>query len=114
MAFAACKVAEDLGARLLVVLTEGGGSARMVSRLAGATRVVGATTDLRNARLMGLLRGVTSILIEKRNHLSELMADLEPRLRADHGLQPGDRVVVTVGHPLWVAGSTNTMRVVTY
>ncbi len=114
VAFAACKVAEDLGARLLVVLTEGGGSARMVSRLAGTTPVVGATTDLRNARLMGLLRGVTSILIEKRNHLSELMADLEPRLRADHGLQPGDRVVVTVGHPLWVAGSTNTMRVVTY
>lgn len=114
VAFAACRVAEDLGARLVVVLTEGGGSARMVSRLAGTPIVVGATTDACNARLMGLLRGVTSILIEKRDHLSELMADLEPRLRADHGLKPGDRVVVTLGHPLWVAGSTNTIRVVTY
>ena len=30
------------------------------------------------------------------------------------GLQSGDRVVMTLGHPLWTAGSTNTMRVLSY
>lgn len=113
VAFAACRAAEDLSAKLLVVFTEGGGSSRMVSRLAGNTPIVGATTDLRIARCMGLLRGVSSMLIPKAQHLSELMASVEPKLRLEHGLNTGDRVVVTLGHPLWITGQTNTMRVVT-
>lgn len=114
VAFAACRAAEDLKARLLVVFTEGGGSARMVSRLAGSVPVVGATTDLGNARRMSLLRGVQSLLIPRAEHMSEMLAFMEPKLRQLHGLQPGDRVVLTLGHPLWIAGSTNTMRVLSY
>jgi len=114
VALAACRAGEDLKARLIVVFTEGGGSARMVSRLAGNTAVVGATTDLTNARRMGLLRGVSSMLVPKASHLSEMLDSIEPQLKADHGLLPGDRVVITLGHPLWTAGSTNTMRVLSY
>jgi pyruvate kinase len=114
VALAACRAGEDLKARLIVVFTEGGGSARMVSRLAGNTPVVGATTDLNNARRMGLLRGVSSMLVPKAGHLSEMLSSIEPQLKADHGLMPGDRVVLTLGHPLWTAGSTNTMRVLAY
>ena len=114
VAFAACRAAEDLKARLLVVFTEGGGSARMVSRLAGSVPVVGATTDLGNARRMSLLRGVQSLLIPRAEHMSEMLAFMEPKLRQLHGLQPGDRVVLTLGHPLWIAGSTHTLRVLSY
>ena len=114
VAFAACRTAEELKAKLLLVFTEGGGSARMVSRLAGSTPVVGATTDVKNARRMGLLRGVKSLVIPRAEHLSEMVASIEPILKAEHGLKPGDRVVMTLGHPLWTAGSTNTMRVLTY
>ncbi len=63
VAFAACRTAEEIGARLIVVFTEGGGSARLVSRLAADIPVIGATTDIGNARRMGLLRGVESLLI---------------------------------------------------
>ena len=114
VAFAACRVAEDLKAKLLVVLTEGGGSARMVSRLAGSAPVLGATTDPRNARLLGLLRGVQSLLISRAEHMSEMTARLEPQLKEMYDLRQGDRVVMTLGHPLWTAGATNTMKVVTY
>jgi pyruvate kinase len=30
------------------------------------------------------------------------------------GLESGDRVVMTLGHPLWTKGTTNMMRVETY
>jgi type II secretory pathway pseudopilin PulG len=40
--------------------------------------------------------------------------EMVPRLKADYGLQSGDRIVMTVGHPLWTTGTTNTMRVVTF
>lgn len=114
VAYSACRAAEELKARFLMVFSEGGGSARMVSRLAGTTPVVGATTGVENARLMGLLRGVRALVIPKADHMSEMLAFLEPVLKRDFNIQSGDRVVITLGHPLWTAGATNTMRVLSY
>ena len=114
VAFAACRTAEEIGARLIVVFTEGGGSARLVSRLAADIPVIGATTDIGNARRMGLLRGVESLLIPRAKHLSEMLASIHPLLKTMKGLESGDRVVMTLGHPLWTTGTTNMMRVETY
>lgn len=114
VAFAACKVAEELNAKYILVFTEGGGSARLVSRLAGDIPVLSATLSEEKARRMGLLRGVESLIAPKAAHLSEMLAAMVPRLKAEYGLQSGDRVVLTVGHPLWTTGATNTMRVVTF
>jgi pyruvate kinase len=113
VAFAACRTAEEVGAKALVVFTEGGGSARMVSRLAHTVPVIGATTHVPNARRMGLLRGVSSLLIPRAPHMSELEASVYPLIRARFGLAAGDRIVVTLGHPLWTTGATNTLKVVT-
>lgn len=114
VAHAACRVAEDLNARLLMVFTEGGGSARLVSRLAGNIPIVGATTSVENARMMGLLRGVRPLVIPKAKHMSDMLASVEPLLKKEYELQAGDRVVFTLGHPLWTAGATNTVRVLSY
>jgi pyruvate kinase len=114
VAFAACRTAEEIGAKLILVFTEGGGSARLVSRLAADIPVIGATTDIANARRMGLLRGVESLLIPKARHLSEMLASIQPILKIWKGLESGDRVVMTLGHPLWTTGTTNMMRVETF
>jgi pyruvate kinase len=114
IAFAACRTADELGAKLIVVFTEGGGSARLVSRLAADIPVIGATTDLGNSRRMGLLRGVESLIIPRAKHLSEMLASIQPILKTRKGLESGDRIVMTLGHPLWTTGTTNMMRVETY
>jgi pyruvate kinase len=114
VAFAACRAAEELKAKYLLVFTESGSSARLVSRLAGDVPVLSATLDEATARRVGLLRGVESITAPKAAHLSELLAAMTPRLKADYKLQGGDRIVLTVGHPLWTSGTTNTMRVLTF
>lgn len=114
VAFAACRAAEELKAKYLLVFTDGGGSARLVSRLAGDIPVLSATLSESSARRMGLLRGVESIIAPKTAHLSEMLAAMMPVLKANYGLQSGDRIVITVGHPLWTSGTTNTMRVVTF
>ena len=114
VAFAACRTAEEIGAKLIVVFTEGGGSARLVSRLAANIPVIGATTDIGNARRMGLLRGVESLPIPRARHLSEMLASIHPLLKTLKGLESGDRIVMTLGHPLWTTGTTNMMRVETY
>lgn len=113
LAFAACRTAEDIAAKLIVVFTEGGGSARMVSRLAANTPVLGVTSDLHNARRLGLLRGVDALRVS-RTDSSDVMVDrVERQLLKREDLRPGDRVVITMGLPLWRTGTTNTMKVVT-
>jgi len=114
VAFAACRAAEEIGARLIVVFSEGGGSARMVSRLAGSIPVVGATTDLANARRMGLLRGVQSLHITRVENSDEMVVSVELMLQNLHALVAGDKVVMTLGLPLWKSGNTNTMKVIKY
>ena len=114
VAFSACRTAEELKAKFLLVFTDGGGSARLVSRLAGDIPVLGATLGEVNARRMGLLRGVEAIIVPRTAHLSELLTEVVPRLKADYSLQGGDRIVMTAGHPLWTTGTTNTARVVTF
>jgi len=114
VAFAACRTAEEIGARLIVVFTEGGGSARMVSRLASNRPVIGATTDLANARRMGLLRGVQALVVPRLENSDEMVEAVEAMLQDRHALVAGDQVVMTLGLPLWKTGNTNTMKVITY
>lgn len=114
VAFAACRVAEELKARWIVAFTEGGGSARMVSRLSGAVPVLGATTDVVSARRMGLLRGVTPLLIPRVQNTDEMVEAVRALLQASQDLNAGDRVVMTMGLPLWKTGTTNTMKVMTF
>ena len=114
VAFSACRTAVEIGAKLIVVFTEGGGSARMVSRLAADVPVIGATTDIANARRMGLLRGVQSLLVPKVELGDAMVESVETGLQHQHGLVAGDKVVITLGLPMWKTGSTNTMKVIQY
>jgi len=114
VAFAACHAAMEIGAKYIVAFTEGGDIVRMVSHLAGNTPIIGATTSPVIARRLGLMRNVQSLLIPRAEHLSELLNLVMPMLQVKCEIKPGDTVVMTIGHPLWKAGNTNTMRVVTF
>jgi pyruvate kinase len=114
VAFAACRTAEEINARWIVAFTEGGGTARMVSRLAGRTPVLGATVDELTARRMGILRGVTALIIPRVASTDEMVEAVRELLIAKHDVGSFDRVVMTMGLPLWKSGTTNTMKVMTF
>jgi pyruvate kinase len=114
VAFAACRTADEIHARWIVAFTEGGGTARMVSRLAGRTPVLAATVDERIARLMGLLRGVTPLMIPRVDSTDDMVEAVRALLIDKHNAGSLDRVVMTMGLPLWKSGTTNTMKVMTF
>ena len=114
VAFAACRTAEEIHARWIVAFTEGGGMARMVSRLAGGTPILAATVDEQIAKLMGLLRGVTALLIPRVASTDEMVEVVRSLLIEKHGAVSHDRIVMTMGLPLWKTGTTNTMKVMTF
>jgi pyruvate kinase len=114
VAFAACRTADEINARWIVAFTEGGGTARMVSRLAGRTPVLGATVDELTARRMGILRGVTALIIPRVSSTDEMVEAVRALLIAKHDVGAFDRVVMTMGLPLWKSGTTNTMKVMSF
>jgi pyruvate kinase len=114
VAFAACRTAQEIHARWILAFTEGGGTARMVSRLAGQIPVLGATVDELIARRLGLMRGVTALIIPRVDSTDEMVEEVRALLIAQHGAQSHDRIVMTMGVPLWKSGTTNTMKVMTF
>jgi pyruvate kinase len=114
VAFAACRTAEEIHARWIVAFTEGGGMARMVSRLAGGTPILAATVDEQIAKLMGLLRGVTALLIPRVASTDEMVEVVRALLIEKHQALRNDRIVMTMGLPLWKTGTTNTLKVMTF
>lgn len=114
VAFAACRTADEINARSIVAFTEGGNTARLVSRLAGRTAVLGATPDELTARRMGLFRGVTALIIPRVASTDEMVELVRELLLAKRQVSAFDRVVMTMGLPLWKSGTTNTMKVMTF
>ena len=114
VAFSACRTADEINSRWIVAFTEGGGMARMVSRLAGRTPILAATVDEHIARLMGLLRGVTALVIPKVANTDEMVEVVRELLITKHQAVTHDRIVMTMGLPLWKTGTTNTMKVMTF
>ena len=114
VAFAACRTASEIGARFIVVFTEGGTSARAVSRLAGDTPVIATTTEALIARRMGILRGVEALPLTRVDTAEEMVENVEKTLRLRYPMEAGDRVVITMGLPLWRTGSTNMMKVIAF
>jgi pyruvate kinase len=63
---------------------------------------------------MGLLRGVRTLLVDRRDSSDEMVEAVEALLRERHPLEAGDKVVMTLGLPLWRTGTTNTMKVISF
>jgi len=113
IAMAACDTAKAIGAKYILAFSEGGGMVRMLSHMAD-TPIIAATTSTAVARRLGVVRGVTTLLVPKAEHLSQLLKLVTPMLKDSFGIVPGDKVVMTIGHPLWTSGTTNTLRVIAF
>jgi pyruvate kinase len=100
-----------LGAPLVVVITQGGFSARVVSAHRPPVPILALTDNPRTCGQLALVWGVIPHLVESRPGYTE-MAELGKRVVLDLGLAvSGDRVVFTAGHPFGVPGTTNLLKV---
>jgi pyruvate kinase len=109
---AACQMAEDLEAPAIVAGTSSGSTARLVARFRPACPVVGLTPNLQTARQLTLSWGVIPAMVTSFADTDRMFA-LAVSWAMDRRLaRLGDRLVVTAGIPLGMAGRTNLLRVV--
>ena len=104
--------AEDLRLKIVVVFTETGSSARLVSKYRPRAPIVAFSPNHETRRRLGLLWGVLPRRIARIRNIDELARITVMRLREEKLVANGDVVGIIAGTPLGTRGTTNMMRFV--
>jgi pyruvate kinase len=107
---AACDIAETLGAKAIVVPTSSGRTASTIARLRPRRPVIGLSHHQYALQQMALEWGVTPLAMPECKDVEELWVRSLDTARSSGLVAPGDRVVITAGTAVNVAGSTNVIK----
>ncbi|MBZ0157618.1 MAG: pyruvate kinase [Alphaproteobacteria bacterium] len=107
----ACNAARDIGAKAIVVFTNRGFTARLLSKLRPVVPVIAFTPDEKVLRQMPLFWGVSGRLIRKKDMpvlSDELLSEVERSLIREGVITRGDSIVFVASSPF--LGKRNIIR----
>jgi pyruvate kinase len=109
---AAVYTAERLGVCRIVAFSQSGFTARLVARYRPRSPIMAFTPDAQVARQIQLVWGVRPFLAEFQvGSLDDIVQVVERQLLGAGLVQPGDRIIILMGHPVRERPLTNLMRV---
>lgn len=109
---AVVKVAQDVGATLIVALTESGSTARMVSRFRPKHLVIAMTPNQRSLNRLALNFGCIPFLTPRFETLEESFKFVRAYCLKNKLAEKGDKVVITAGTPFNTKNTpTNMLQV---
>ena len=108
---ATARIADELGARLIVTSTFSGYTARQVARERPHVPIVALTPREATCRRLALVWGVQPMQVPEYNSTDEMLSLIRNTLVARKLAAPGDLVVVTGGIPVGGGGKTNFLKV---
>jgi pyruvate kinase len=106
-AFNAARAAE---VQAIVVFTDSGYSARLISRYRPPVKIIAMTSSMDTVRRLLVNFGVTPVLAPDTLSTDEMLGQMDTLLVERGLLKPGDKVVFVAGQPVGRAGSTNLMK----
>ncbi len=110
IAGAACRAADELNARFIVVFTESGATARLVSHFRPERSIIGLTPSEPVYRRLALLWGITPMNVRRFDQVPTMLEECMNRLQQDGHVKTGDVVVIVFGSSP-VPGATNMINV---
>ena len=111
IAQAACTIAAEVGAKLILCATFSGWTARLVSAFRPKVPVAAVTSRPDTVRRLSLVWGVTPLLIPEVEDVDALFSYALEAVREAGFVGGGERVVFTAGLPFRQPGTTNLLRV---
>ena len=108
---AAAMIGEQLDVRMLVTFTQGGDSARRMSRLRSKIPLIAFTPEPVVRSQLSLTWGIETFLAPYVTHTDDMVKQVDTLLIEEHRLEQGDVVVIVAGAPPGVPGTTNAIRV---
>jgi len=112
VASSAVKTSIDIGAKLIVVMSDSGKMANYVAKFRPGVSALCITPNLTAARqASGLLLGMHTILVDSLDKADELIEEISYELVSSGMVREGDNMIVIAGRK---AGLKEQMRVVTF
>lgn len=113
ISYAACTTAADLKASCIATVTKSGFTARMIAKYKPTCPIAASSFSERVWRQLNLIWGCAPVLSDKIADDSGVFALAVDTAKKSGLAKNGDTVVIAIGVPVGVSGSTNTMRVET-
>ncbi len=111
ISFAACSVAAELKTACISTVTKSGFTAKMISKFKPVCPVAASSFDPVVFRQLNLVWGCKPVLVDRIETDEQIFA-LAKDTAVKAGLaKDGDSIVIAVGVPVGVSGTTNTIRV---
>ncbi|HEY8390067.1 MAG TPA: pyruvate kinase [Clostridia bacterium] len=108
---ATCAAAMDLNATAILVVTQSGSTARMISSFRPAPPIVAVTTSKKVFYKLALSWGVVPALGVMQNNTDLLFEHAVDCAKKTGVVKSGDIVVITAGVPVGFSGNTNILKI---
>ncbi|MDD2553531.1 MAG: pyruvate kinase [Desulfotomaculaceae bacterium] len=109
--YATCSIAQNLGAAAIIVSTESGHTAKMVSKYRPKAPIVAVTPHAAVMRKLALNWGVNPLNAASRASTDEMMDEAIDAALCAGLIDGGELIVFTAGIPVGIKGTTNLIRV---
>ncbi len=108
---AACRAANDVGARVVISVTKSGYTARNLSKFRPSQPIIAATPEEKTYHQLSLSWGVYPVkALYQQNYDNLLTHAVDCAMQLD-AVEKGDTAVIIAGIPLGQTGSTNVIKV---
>lgn len=111
MALGAVQACEMLKASAIVMFTNSGATARMVSAYRPQKPIIAFVPNASVQRTLAFCWGVRAFVLKAPERSAELLRDINNRLLSMEGFKPGERVIVLTKIPLVSREHTNTVHI---
>ncbi|NLA76915.1 MAG: pyruvate kinase, partial [Clostridiales bacterium] len=108
---AACTMARDIEAKVIIAPTKYGQTARRMSKFRPMQPVIAATYLEKTYHQLALSWGVYPVMARYQENERELFRHAVDCAKMINAVSDGDKVVIAAGIPLGQSGSTNTLKV---
>lgn len=106
----ACETAEFLKVKAIVAFTKSGFTARMVAKYRPHTHIIAFSPSEMVQRQLNLSWGVCPLKMEFLNSTDEIIYQTEKKLLEKKFVKTGDVIIILLGAPIFVKGTTNLMK----
>jgi pyruvate kinase len=104
-------IAQDVGARCIVVWSQSGAGARYLSQNNFCVPIIAVTSDERAARQMQILGGVTPLRMDPPASIGAFTKIIDGCLQESGRAEKGDTCLIVAGEPLGEAGVTDSITI---
>ena len=113
IALAAVYMAHHFDIKAIVALTQSGNTAKWLSRANTNVPIYAISPQSTTRRRLKLYRGVYPCPMETDSReAGVVLAYAEEELKRQGGAQDGDYIIITIGEPIGIAGSTNALKII--